>query len=190
MAHFNHFDFIAPTYDRLIKPGDPSKLAQMVGLPVMGKLLDVGGGTGRISYSLREMVKSTIDLDSSMGMLNQASKKAGLILVCSESEHLPIKDSSIDRLIMVDALHHVADYRITLKEMWRVLRPGGRMIIEEPDIRTAGAKMMAIFEKLLLMRSHFISPQKIAEAIQSDQAQIKIESEGMTTWVLIDKLVN
>ena len=40
------------------------------------------------------------------------------------------------------------------------------MIIEEPDIRTAGAKMMAIFEKLLLMRSHFISPQKIAEAIQ------------------------
>ena len=67
------------------------------------------------------------------------------------------KDKSFDRVIMVDALHHVKDYRITIHELWRVLMPGGRIVIEEPDIQTFPVKLMALVEKIALMRSHFIS---------------------------------
>jgi demethylmenaquinone methyltransferase/2-methoxy-6-polyprenyl-1,4-benzoquinol methylase len=44
----------------------------------------------------------------------------------------------------------------------RVLEPEGRSVIEEPDIRTFGVKLVALAEKILLMRSHFLSPIQIA----------------------------
>ena len=59
---------------------------------------------------------------------------------------------------MVDALHHVIHQGQTAREMYRVLKPGGRIVIEEPDIRKFGVKLIAVAEKLLLMRSHFLSP--------------------------------
>ena len=78
MATFNHFDILAPYYDRFINPADPSRFSRLAGLPVAGLLLDVGGGTGQKSLPLREMVSGIVVADSSKGMLFQASKKVGL----------------------------------------------------------------------------------------------------------------
>ena len=47
---------------------------------------------------------------------------------------------------MVDALHHVADQEATIRELWRLLKPGGRIIIEEPDIRRFEVKLLALIE--------------------------------------------
>jgi ubiquinone/menaquinone biosynthesis C-methylase UbiE len=189
MSHFNHFDFIAPYYDRFIKPSDPTKLSALSGLPVSGLLLDVGGGTGRKSYPLLKMVTGIVIADSSMGMLSQASKKGGLTTIGSESESLPFEDGSFERVIMVDALHHVLNYRSTASELWRVTKPGGRIVIEEPDIQTMPIKIMAIIEKLAMMRSHFISPQEIAISFDYPYARVNIEVEGSTAWIVINKQV-
>ena len=189
MTHFNHFDFLAPYYDRFIKPSDPARFCALTGLPVSGRLLDAGGGTGRKTSSLLSMVTDTVIADSSMGMLAQASKKGGIKTICAESERLPFDDESFERVIMVDALHHVYDYRSTAKELWRVVKPGGRIVIEEPDIRTMPVKIMAIIEKLALMRSHFISPQKIAISFAYPNAKVNIEVEDSTAWIVINKQV-
>jgi 2-polyprenyl-3-methyl-5-hydroxy-6-metoxy-1,4-benzoquinol methylase len=188
MAHFNHFDFLAPLYDRFIKPIDPGCIRSLAGLPVSGNLLDVGGGTGRISYLLRNLVTGIVIADSSMGMLTQATRKSALITVCSNSEELPFKDESFERVIMVDALHHVNDYRATADELWRVVKSGGRIIIEEPNILTLPVKFIAIVEKLALMRSHFVSPNMIRDTFCYPNANTRIENEGSTSWVVIDKL--
>jgi ubiquinone/menaquinone biosynthesis C-methylase UbiE len=189
MPYFNHFDFLAPFYDRFMKPIDITHFSAVAGLPVSGKLLDAGGGTGRKSYPLLKKVAGIVIADSSMGMLSQAAKKTGLITVCSETERLPFEDDSFERVIMVDALHHVYDYRVTSGELWRVVRPGGRIVIEEPDIHTVIVKIMAIIEKLALMRSHFISPQEIAATFVSPKAEVKIESEDSIAWIVINKRV-
>jgi len=188
MPILDHFTLIAPWYDRVIKPPDPDRMRKLAGLPVEGRLLDVGGGTGRISYALSKWVTSVAVVDSSLGMLAQARPKDGLMTVCGYSEHLCLASDAYERVIMVDALHHVIDYRLTLAELWRVVKPGGRIIIEEPDIQTTPAKIMAIFEKLLLMRSHFISPRTIQDSFIYPNARTRIESEGSTCWVIIDKL--
>ena len=60
MTKFNHFDLVAPVYERFIKPIDPNQLVSLAGLPVAGLLLDAGGGTGRISYSLKDSVKGIV----------------------------------------------------------------------------------------------------------------------------------
>jgi ubiquinone/menaquinone biosynthesis C-methylase UbiE len=188
MAKFNHFDFLAPVYERFIKPIDPNRLYSLVGLPVTGQLLDAGGGTGRISYALREWVKDIVIVDSSMGMLEQAKTKAGLLSVCSNAEKLPFHNDIFDRVIMVDALHHVSNINATLDELWRVVKPGGRIVIEEPDIQTYQVKILAIIEKLTLMRSHFMSPQNIQKEFSDKNASHQIIREGMTSWILVDKL--
>ncbi len=187
MAHFNHFDFIAPYYDRFIKPMDPSRFIELAGLPVSGWLLDVGGGTGQKSQRLLHMVGGAVVADSSLGMLAQAAHKPGLLTAAAESERLPFADGSFERVIMVDALHHVSDQQASLGEMWRVLKPGGRIVIEEPDIRETPAKIMTVVEKILLMRSHVLSPRAIAARFPYADAKVTLVQDPPTAWVIIDK---
>ena len=100
--------------------------------------------------------------DLSCKMLAEASRKEGLHPVCSPTETLPFPENSFQCIIMVDALHHVIDHQRTINELWRLLAPGGTIVIEEPDVRTIPVILIAIAEKLALMRSHFLSPPRIA----------------------------
>ena len=55
-------------------------------------------------------------------------------------EELPLFDSSIDRVLMVHALEHAATPRETLMEIWRILAPGGRLVVVVPNRRGVWAR--------------------------------------------------
>jgi SAM-dependent methyltransferase len=55
-------------------------------------------------------------------------------------EELPLVDSSIDRVLLVHALEHAENPRETLMELWRVLAPGGRLVIVVPNRRGVWAR--------------------------------------------------
>jgi demethylmenaquinone methyltransferase/2-methoxy-6-polyprenyl-1,4-benzoquinol methylase len=184
---FDHFGFLAPHYERFIQPKDPLEIREFGKLPTSGALLDAGGGTGRIAQALRGQAKMIVVADLSDKMLAQAQGKDGLHLACSHSERLPFAEASFDRVIMVDALHHVINQQQTADELWRVLKPGGRLVIEEPDIRVWSIKLIAVFEKLALMRSHFLSPPKIAALFPNRWAKVSIETKGYNAWVVVEK---
>jgi ubiquinone/menaquinone biosynthesis C-methylase UbiE len=188
MPILDHFGIIAPFYDRVIRLGTADKMIALANLPTQGALLDAGGGTGRVASALNGMAASLVVADLSFDMLKQASKKGSLQTVCSHTEKLPFDDSSFERVIMVDALHHVCDHGETALELWRVLKPGGRLLIEEPDIRQFSIKLLALAEKLALMRSHFISPPAIVRLFPYPSARSLIEKDGYNAWVIIDKV--
>lgn len=182
----DHFGFLAPIYDRVIKPKNPEKLIQLLGLPIEGKILDAGGGTGRISQTLRGLSEHIVVADASLDMLKQAQAKGGLITVHSLSEALPFPNHSFERVLMVDALHHVYAQDQTINELWRVVKPGGVVVIEEPDIRTTIIKLVALAEKIALMRSRFLSPGAIADLFPA-QTNSQIYVEGYNAWIVIEK---
>ena len=89
-------------------------------------------------------------------MLREAHKK-GLMVIIANSEALPFRPA-VERVIMIDAFHHVAQHQLTLDEIWR-LKAGRWLVIEEPNIRNIFGKLIAI-GKNLAMRSKIIAPKK------------------------------
>jgi demethylmenaquinone methyltransferase/2-methoxy-6-polyprenyl-1,4-benzoquinol methylase len=187
MPIFDHFDFLAPLYEKFIPPKDPQEMWKFADLPASGALLDAGGGTGRVAQFMNGKADSIIVADMSCKMLSETRQKDGLHPVCSRTEKLPFADETFARIIMVDALHHVIDQRGTLDELWRTLQLGGRIVIEEPDLRLFGVKLLAIAEKLALMRSHFLSPPRIAELLSYPNARVRIETSSFNAWVIAEK---
>ena len=181
----SHFNFLAPFYDRVIPFERLEQTLKALDLPHAGNLLDAGGGTGRVAEALRPHIGSVIVADASRGMLAQARQK-DLAAACAETEQLPFPGESFDRVLMVDALHHVVHQGETVCELYRVLKQGGRLVIEEPDLRTFPVKLIAVAEKLALMRSHFLVPDQIAALLPSD-AKARVESEDHTAWVIAEK---
>jgi demethylmenaquinone methyltransferase/2-methoxy-6-polyprenyl-1,4-benzoquinol methylase len=183
----DHFGALAPFYERFIPPRVSEQLIALLEMPPAATLLDAGGGTGRIAQFLAEGSAQVLVVDESMEMLQQAGKKDGLRPVCSHAERMPFADGSFDRIIMIDAFHHMADQHAAARELWRLVRPGGRIVIEEPDVRTLAVKLIALGEKLALMRTHFVAPPQIASIFGDPAACVRVERDAATAWVIVDK---
>jgi ubiquinone/menaquinone biosynthesis C-methylase UbiE len=187
MKGFDHFGLIAPWYDRHAHAEAPRDLLRLVEMPGKGLFLDAGGGTGKVAQYFAEEGRQVIVVDISLRMVRLAGAKKGVQVVCGAAEKLPFPSDYFDRIIMVDAFHHVADQSSTARELYRILRPGGRLVIEEPDIRTIGVKLVALAEKILLMRSHFLKPTAIADLFSVPITDRHTESKTSTVWIVIKK---
>jgi ubiquinone/menaquinone biosynthesis C-methylase UbiE len=188
MKGLDYFTILAPFYDRGHQY-DPTKIIQFIKLDKTDTVLDVGGGTGRVARHLSQFASRVVITDRSLAMLRQASGKNGIDIVCSFSEKMPFSDNYFDGEIIVDALHHVEEQKNTISEMWRTLKPGGRILIEEINITKVKGKLIQLMEKLLLMGSHFLLPQEILALFDGYNYDHQIVIDDLTTWIIIKKLV-
>jgi demethylmenaquinone methyltransferase/2-methoxy-6-polyprenyl-1,4-benzoquinol methylase len=109
-------------------------------------------------------------------------------LAQARAEELPFGDSAFDRVMVVDALHHFFDQPAAIREFNRVLKPGGRLVIEEPDRRRWIIKMLAVAERTVLMRSRIHPMTDIVDMIAAEGFSAQIESGNrFTSWIIADK---
>lgn len=187
MTKFDHFNFLSPIYDHIFGNSSQSTIIELANIKPHHRVLDAGGGTGRVAALVSSLAYETVIVDSAFKMLQVASKK-GIQVANANAEQLPMINGIFDRILMVDALHHVADQQKTLDELWRLLKSGGLLIVEEPDIRHWLVKLIALGEKLLLMRSHFLKPSKIkAMCSYIDVEKIEVRTEKGFAWIIISK---
>jgi len=186
MPAIDHFKHLAPFYELALPFEALGSLLEHGGFSASHLVLDAGGGTGRVAEALKPYVRGVVVADVSRGMLLQASKKR-LPAILSPVEALPFSNGTFDRIIMIDAFHHVCDQIAAANELWRILAPGGILLIQEPDIRKFAVKVVAAAEKIALMRSHFLSPLKIAELFLPCTTQLAVMDEGFSAWVIVRK---
>jgi ubiquinone/menaquinone biosynthesis C-methylase UbiE len=185
-----HFNWVASVYDRVMAPPDPARLHDRLRLPTAGGLLEVGGGTGRAVERLRPEIGQLVISDLSGPMLREACAKGNGRLVQSYAEQLPFGEASFERVLVVDALHHFHDQRAAVSELWRVLKPGGRLVLEEVDVTRLTGRLIALAEKLALMGSRFYPPRALGALVLAWSPTAQVETDGQATvWVTADKPV-
>lgn len=102
-------------------------------LPPAGRrLIDIGAGFGRLAdlYTAYEQV---ILLDYSHSQLVYARQHLGVerfIYIAADVYHLPLAASSVDTVVMVRVMHHLANVPLALGQLKRVVLPGGTCVLE------------------------------------------------------------
>ena len=136
----SRYDSIAPSYDRWY---DSPVNARIDGIekdalgPVLPfarpgeALLDVGSGSGHWFGLYESKGYRVVGVDVSSGMLAAARSKFGaeFDLIRGDAMELPLRDDCFDVVCAVATLHLVSDPRHVIREMYRCLKPGGRMVI-------------------------------------------------------------
>jgi demethylmenaquinone methyltransferase/2-methoxy-6-polyprenyl-1,4-benzoquinol methylase len=141
------FTGIARSYDRtgaLLSFGQDLRwrraLVAEIGADVDDVVLDVATGTGLVALELARRYRCrVVGLDRSADMLTEAARRDGLIsgLVNGRAERLPFADATFDHLTFTYLLRYVDDPAGALRELARVLKPGGRMAALEFGVPTA-----------------------------------------------------
>lgn len=160
------FASIAPTYDllnRVMSAGVDKGWRKVAATEALAhspeRLLDVATGTGDFAIELKERAPQ-LDLTASdfvPQMLDIGREKArarGLDIRFEEGDalKLPYPDASFDAVTCAFGFRNFADYAQGLAEMWRVLRPGGRLVLLEfppPAPGLFGAVFRIYFQHVL-----------------------------------------
>ncbi|ATA73275.1 MULTISPECIES: bifunctional demethylmenaquinone methyltransferase/2-methoxy-6-polyprenyl-1,4-benzoquinol methylase UbiE [Capnocytophaga] len=143
------FDSISGTYDglnRVISWGSDIKWRKFVVEKVAElrpqKVLDVATGTGDLAIALTEIdgVK-VVGLDISEGMLTVGREKIAkkqlsnrVELILGDSENLPFADNYFDAVTVAFGVRNFENLEKGLSEIFRVIRPGGRLVVLETSV--------------------------------------------------------
>jgi demethylmenaquinone methyltransferase/2-methoxy-6-polyprenyl-1,4-benzoquinol methylase len=134
------FDETAADYDRIERVlafGSGSRYRRAAlsraGLESGAQVLDVGIGTGLVAREALALIGGQgrlVGVDPSPGMMKEISLP-GIELICGRAEALPSDTASSDFVSMGYALRHIDDVGAAFAEFFRVLRPGGRLLVLE-----------------------------------------------------------
>ncbi len=133
------FDGVAKHYDRtndVLSMGNSFlwRLATTRAVaPVAGeRILDIAAGTGTSAASLAKSGAEVVAADFSPGMIEVGRRKhPAITFVEADAMNLPFTDGEFDAVTVSFGLRNVEDPKRALAEMYRVLKPGGRLVICE-----------------------------------------------------------
>ncbi len=157
------------------------------------QVLDIGAGTGNLSIRCAERGACVTGLDSSRRMLAQAqakvAAKAGdvqFVLADDPFLHLSFDDNSFDAVVSTYAFHHVA-HKLqpkAVREMMRVLRPGGTLALGDVAFRDAAAEEAARGRFDWLDDEFYLHVDELTAAVATIGARLETRQMTPTTWVL------
>ena len=132
-----HFDSSAAEYDssfdgRFVKVMYQPLLEELK-KEEKGKLLDVGCGTGNVLCKLINGRRELYGIDLSENMVEESRKrlKGDADVKIADAEHIPYMDNMFDTLVCNASFHHYPHPEKVLREMKRVLKNGGKLLIGE-----------------------------------------------------------
>ena len=113
------------------------KMAEVARLGEASEVADVGTGTGFVAAGIAPRVERVVGIDNAPAMLEVARKNlralgaSNVDLVVGEVSRLPLEDGAVDAAFANMVLHHAEDPEAMLREMARVVGPGGTVAITD-----------------------------------------------------------
>lgn len=174
MGDVGWFDFVSPVYDLVMPSVDGEAVERGLGRAErrVDRVVDLGGGTGR---AVRVVDASTrVVVDASRGMLMRADAER----VLGDARESPLRGSSVDAVLVVDALHHIGRPSVVGGEAFRVLREGGVVVVCDFDPGSLQGRLLAFGERLLGMGSEFYSPGEVVDVLDGEGFDAGVVREG------------
>ena len=131
------FDSVAGRLGKDYVPGQSWKSVAEALLRLMPPMViaDLGAGEGTFALLLAQRAKKVIAVDTSAKMIEVAREQAlrhgvkNIEYRLGDMEEVPIQDSEVDLVFFSQSLHHALHPDRALQEAWRILQPGGRIVI-------------------------------------------------------------
>ncbi len=158
MPDISDYDSINYDYTKYWEGRDYENLVEQKALenllPTKGDaILDVGGSFGRLAPIYTKRFKKATILDYSQIALNQAKDLAkkrnitNLTTVKGDAYNMPFEDNSFDTVIMIRVMHHIENPQKLIKELYRVTKPGGFLILEMANKIHLKARIRSVLKK-------------------------------------------
>lgn len=112
------------------------------------RYLDYGGGDGEITAAIARHIKSSklnsyiVDIEQWFGNIYDMKYADTLTYGTIRTYELPFEDNSLDFITCFQVLHHIKRYNDIIKEIYRVLKPGGLLVLREHDCRDEFDRML------------------------------------------------
>ena len=141
------------------------------------RVLDLGAGTGTSSQPFRDLGADVVPCDFSVGMLRVGKEhRPQLPFAAGDATRLPFADDTFDAVTISFGLRNIVDPDAGLREMLRVTRPGGRLVVCEFSAPTWGPFRTVYIE--YLMRA--LPP--LARAVSSSPDAYVYLAESIRAW--------
>lgn len=142
------------------------------------RVLDLAAGTATSSAALARTGADVVGCDFSLGMLRvgQRAGHLGVELVAGDALRLPFADASFDAVTISFGLRNTADADLALREMRRVVRPGGSLVVCEFSHPT-WAPFRAVYDNYLMR-----ALPAVATKVSSDPAAYVYLAESIRAW--------
>jgi ubiquinone/menaquinone biosynthesis C-methylase UbiE len=104
------------------------------------RVLDIGCGTGQLAVRIGAALPqvAVVGCDFSIGMLQHAAARSDAIRwVGGDAGRMPFRDAAFDAVVSTEAFHWFPDQDRALREFYRVLKPGGRLLLALVNTPTA-----------------------------------------------------
>ena len=183
------FDEVAPRYDltnTVLSLGQDrgwrSAVRDALRLRAGERVLDLAAGTGTSSVALASTGARVVGCDFSLGMLRvgaRAGRQTGpdaVDLVAGDALRLPFADASFDAVTISFGLRNTADAEQALREMLRVTRPGGRLVVCEFSHPT-WTPFRTVYVEYLMK-----ALPAVARRVSSDPAAYEYLAESIRAW--------
>ncbi len=121
-------------FDPASSAGLLDRCVELAGLVPPARVADLGCASGVFTGLLAKRGFDAVGIDISEEMISLASRlNPGLEFRAGDVENLPLPDSSLDGVLLSGVLHHLPDPGRCAREVWRVLKPGGRFAAFDPN---------------------------------------------------------
>ena len=194
------YDLYAPFYDQKLEYLDSFEKDEVPKLLVglwreNGKknltdkiVLDLGCGTGRLTGNLLERGASVIGVDVSREMLNILKKKFPQVeTVLADVENLPFEDNRFDLVMANFLIVHLKDLDLAFREIYRVLKDDGFLILTNINQRKA-PKLKAGNEEVII-KSFYHRPEDVIKNLEENFFKIEKEEFVMENNIWVNQVI-
>lgn len=151
----NYFDLpVRAAAERYAASEEFAEVLRLLGPGAGRALLDLGAGNGIASYALAQSGWQVTALEPDLsdeiggGAIRQLARETGLAIAVEEQvgERLPFPDASFHAVFARQVLHHVPDLPQTMRELFRLLRPGGCVLALREHVANNAGELEAFLQ--------------------------------------------